>query len=97
MLSNVGSTSSSSGEGLAMRINSSNTFIDNVPFYDNEDLFNGNIYWKRFACKGLTSPTTVQAPLVHFTPSFMSTLGVTSDDFSVFSNGRLSLWAVIYI
>ena len=98
MLSNVGSTSSSSGEGLAMRINSSNTFIDNVPFYDNEDLFNGNIYWKRFAGKGLYLSDNGTAPLVHFTPSFMSTLGVTSDDFSVFSNGKtFTLGSDIYI
>ena len=88
MLSNVGSTGSSSGEGLAMRINSSNTFLDNVPFYDNEDLFNDNVYWKRFAGKGLYMSDNGTAALVHFTPSFMSTLGVTSEDFALFSNGK---------
>ncbi len=89
MLANVGATSTSTGEGVAMRINSSNSFIDYIPFYNNQKLFNNNLYWSRFADEGLYLADNGSASLVHFTPSFRSTLGVTADDFMIFSNGKV--------
>ena len=89
MLSNVsGSQENPIGEGLAIRKLTANTFLDSIPFQKNETLFAASPWWERFSGNGLwLVENETPSPLVCFTPQNMVTLGVTADDFFIFTNG----------
>ena len=100
MLSNTtgDQENSSIGEGLAIKKPSANTFLDSIPFCKNESLFALNTYWERFKTKGLwliNNEST--SPLVLFAPENMYTLGISTSDFSIFSNGAAYSAGDIYI
>ena len=92
------SENSSIGEGLAIKKSSANTFLDSIPYCKDESLFAVNPYWERFKTKGLWLVDNESvSPLVLFSPSNMFTLGISSDDFSTFSNGTTYNSGDIYI
>ncbi len=75
------------GEGLAMRRNASNTYLDSVSFVNDPVLF-ANPYWKRFDSHGLylldnENPTTI----IHFTQTNMTMRNISESDFSLINNG----------
>lgn len=85
------------GEGLALRHNSSNTFLDSISFVRDEVLF-ANPYWSRFSGKGLYLVDNENATsIVHFTPENMTTRGITAEDFSTIYNGASYVTDGIYI
>ena len=89
MLSNVsGSQDNPIGEGLSLRKNSSNTFLDSIPFQKNETFLSVNPWWERFRSNGMwLVENEATSPIVFFTPENMRTRGITVDDFLTFSNG----------
>jgi len=87
MLSNTIDESGVVVEGMALRRNSSGSFLDSISFVRDEVLF-ANPYWKRFSGKGLylvDNEKTV--PVVHFTQPNMTLRGITNNDFSIIFNG----------
>lgn len=87
MLSNVSSSGNGLGEGLALRRNTANTYLDSISFVKDEALFS-NPFWNRFESKGLyLVDNDAPAPIVHFTTPNMLTQGITDHDFSILNNG----------
>jgi uncharacterized surface protein with fasciclin (FAS1) repeats len=99
MLSNVsGNAENPAGEGLAIRKSTSNTFLDSIPYNKEANLLGANSYWERFKDKGIyLIPNETASPLVYFTPANMLTRGITTADFSTFSNGLNYITDDIYI
>ncbi len=88
MLANVPSTQNASGEGLALRRNTANTYLDSISYIKDETLFS-NSFWNRFASKGLyLVDNEAPAPIVHFTSFNMVKQGITESDFSILNNGK---------
>lgn len=86
MLSNA-EGESGKGEGLALRHNTANTYLDSITMVTNEVLFE-NPYWKRFSGKGLYVADDGQAvTMVHFTPQNMAQKNITATDFTKLYNG----------
>lgn len=88
MLANVPSTQNASGEGLALRRNTANTYLDSISYIKDETLFS-NSFWNRFSSKGLyLVDNEAPAPIVHFTSFNMVKQGITESDFSILNNGK---------
>lgn len=90
MLPNVANTSGTDtgGKGLAMRRNTSGTYLDSIQTVATVDVID-TPFWKRFQEKPLF--ICQSAPmLLQFTPAFASTAEMTSDDFQAIYNRTLS-------
>jgi len=97
MLANVSTSGNALGEGLALRRNTANTYLDSISFVKDEVLIS-NPFWKRFESKGLhLIDNEASAPIVHFTPSNMLKQGITDEDFSILNDGRQYESKSIYI
>jgi len=97
MLSNVSSSGNALGEGLALRRNTANTYLDSISFVKDASLFT-NPFWKRFESKGLyLVDNDASAPIVHFTQSNMMKQGITVNDFSILNNGKQYTGDDIYV
>ncbi len=85
MLSNVTSTGAlGSGEGLALRHITANTYLDSISYVKDEVLFAASPYWQRFQSKGLyLVDNESSSPMVHFTPLHMAKQGITPEDFYI--------------
>ena len=101
MLSNISGSDaeggSNLGEGLALRRNTTNTYLDSITFLKDGVLFE-NPYWKRFSSKGLYLVDNENpAKIVHFTQPNMRLQGITDEDFSILNNGKTYAGDDIYI
>ena len=97
MLSNVSRSGDNSGEGLAIRRNTTSTFLDSVAFVRDEVLFD-NSYWNQFKSKGLyLLDDETSRSIVHFTPENMLTKHILPSDFELIHNGTPYENAAVYI
>ncbi|MDD4969107.1 MAG: adenylate cyclase [Paludibacter sp.] len=97
MLANVSTSGNTLGEGLAMRRNTANTYLDSISFVKDEVLFS-NPFWNRFASKGLyLVDNEASAPIVHFTPSNMLKQGISDYDFSILNGGKSYTTGDVYV
>ncbi|HET9571560.1 MAG TPA: fasciclin domain-containing protein [Bacteroidales bacterium] len=87
MLANTPTSQAASDEGLALRRNTTLTFLDSISYLRDETLFS-NPFWNRFSTKGLyLIDNEKPAPIVHFTSINMLKQGITDQDFSKLNNG----------
>ena len=97
MLSNTSGNGSGMGEGLAVRHATANTYMDSVPLINDPVLFQ-NDYWSYYKDKGIYMVDNDNViPMVHFTPEFMQTRGMTDRDFYLIHNGKEYNAGDIYI
>ncbi|MGI6224270.1 MAG: adenylate cyclase [Prevotella sp.] len=83
MLSNVSSSSGTSGEGTALRHATSYSCLDSISFITDTTQLSAP-YWTRFKGKGLYLVDNQEDPwMVHFTPSHTSTNNINTDDISL--------------
>ena len=97
MLANSSRGGGGPGEGLALRHVTANTYLDYVPLVNDPVLFE-NSYWSDYKNKGIyLLDNDNLIPMVHFTPLFMQTKGMTDRDFYLIHQGREYKPGDIYI
>lgn len=98
MLPNVANSSGADGggRGLALRRHTSGSYLDSIASVPTTEVIN-TTFWERFRQKPLFLCQDA-AMMVHFTPQFMSTSGMTESDFSaIFSQPFSSASGDIYV
>ncbi len=91
MLSNVASDDIGGGEGMALKHESSATYLDTIPFVEYNRLPQTS-FWERFKKPGgAYLVDNGSRPMLHFTPGFYNNSGLTENDWTVMMRGQANM------